>query len=44
MSAHTRIRDPDAVFTHLRFSMAAMTISWTDAEHFNQAPIRRCTA
>ena len=40
-SAHTQTRNPDAVFNHLNFCMAATTITWIYAEHLNQAPIRR---
>jgi SRSO17 transposase len=40
-SAHTQTRNPDAVFNHLSFCMAATTITWIYAEHLKQAPIRR---
>jgi hypothetical protein len=40
-SAHTQTRNPDAVFNHLHFCMAATTITWIYAEHLKQAPIRR---
>jgi len=40
-SAHTQIRNPDAVTNHLHFCMAATTITWIYAEHLKQAPIRR---
>ena len=40
-SAHTQTRNPDAVFNHLNFCMAATTITWIYAEHLTQAPIRR---
>jgi hypothetical protein len=40
-SAHTQTRNPDAVFNHLNFCMAATTITWLYAEHLEQAPIRR---
>jgi len=40
-SAHTQTRNPDAVFNHLNFCMAATTITWIFAEHLKQAPIRR---
>jgi hypothetical protein len=40
-STHTQTRNPDAVFNHLNFCMAATTITWIYAEHLKQAPIRR---
>jgi hypothetical protein len=40
-SAHTQTRNPDAVFNHLHFCMAATTITWIYAAHLKQAPIRR---
>jgi hypothetical protein len=40
-SAHTQTRNPDAVFNHLSFCIAATTITWIYAEHLKQAPIRR---
>ena len=40
-SAHTQTRNPDAVFNHLNFCMAATTITCIYAEHLNRAPIRR---
>jgi hypothetical protein len=40
-SAHTQTRNPDAVFNHLNFCMAATAITWLYAEHLSQAPIRR---
>jgi hypothetical protein len=40
-SAHTQTRNPDAVFNHLNFCMAATTLTWIYAAHLEQAPIRR---
>jgi hypothetical protein len=40
-STHTQTCNPDAVFNHLNFCMAATTITWIYAEHLKQAPIRR---
>jgi hypothetical protein len=40
-SAHTQARNPDAVFNHLNFCMAATTLTWIYAEHLDRAPIRR---
>jgi hypothetical protein len=40
-SAHTQTRNPDAVFNHLNFCMAATTLAWLYAEHLKQAPMRR---
>jgi hypothetical protein len=40
-STHTQTRNPDAVFNHLNFCMAATTITWIYAERLKQAPIRR---
>jgi transposase len=39
--ARTQTRNPDAVFNHLNFRMAATTLTWLYAEHMKQAPARR---
>ena len=40
-SADTQTRNPDAVYNHLHFCMAATTITWIYAAHLKHAPLRR---
>ena len=40
-SADTQTRNPDAVYNHLHFCMAATAITWIYAAHLRQAPLRR---